>query len=87
MSPQEVLLAAADLLEAEGWAQDLPQKSGYCPLTAICDLVGLGNEFAEAGNLFAESIGLGIWEDVIYWNDQPGQTAENVIATLRAAAQ
>lgn len=86
MSPQEVLLRAADLLEKRGWIQGAigDSRHGYCVWGAV----------HAAAHRKRSRTDDAIWrlrhfipdEFETYWNDQPGQTAENVIATLRRAA-
>lgn len=87
MSPSEVLNAAADLLEAEGWLQNIwgdPDRGPRCAMGALMDVTPAEEwpQQRDAEQTLRTLIGARVTE----WNDQPGQTAENVIATLREAA-
>ena len=84
MTPQEILLNAALLIEECGWAQGNNAHFGmpkYCPITAIHVVVPRGNEAA-----------VGLLRDylrepsVVHWNDMPGRTQAEVVGAMRAAA-
>ena len=86
------LRAAADVLERDGWTQQMfcdPSTGARCVMGSLDavygprDSRGVGdpNE-AIAYIRLTEVIG----PRVIQWNDAPGRTADEVIAALRAAA-
>ena len=92
MTIDEMLDAGARLLETHGWVQiggriDLG-LSPNCASNAIGVAAGwadchLDAQYALRDYLDAGSRGLGT---IFAWNDAPGQTKENVIATMRACA-
>jgi hypothetical protein len=88
MTPSQVLLAAADLLERDGWCQGTLRDGigRHCTNGAInaVTLVYMGDPFSGAWKLLYSLLDR---TSVTAWNDAPWQTAENVIATLRKAAQ
>lgn len=88
MTPREVLLAAADYLEANGWIQSGAYHPGgpACVINAFLavepdDL----DSRAGAHELFIAHVGArrGIDE----WNDAPGRTRDEVVRALREAAR
>jgi hypothetical protein len=86
MTPSAVLLAAADLLERDGWCQGIGRNGAgkRCVTFAIDESTG------SKVILYWVAIQLlrkTIRENTVDWNDAPGQTAENVIETLRRAAE
>jgi hypothetical protein len=81
---ERILIAAAALLEREGWCQGAPKiSSTRCAVQAIVD--------ADAGRVSREDRAKAIAQlesalgnsGIIAWNDMPGQTMRNVIKTLR----
>lgn len=98
MTPEEHLLAAADLLASgPGWCQGaLRDDDGrYCAEEAIFQTFSLQpfgewNSYRAAQALLEDEIAIQLGEGakvfVHFWNDLPDQTAENVIATMRRAA-
>ena len=91
MSPAEVLRKAAGHIERRGWCQRrLIDECGH-----ICLAQGLAMAFADcvesqpwmkARLLLKEALGVPSDMGLAYWNDQPGRTAEEVIAKLREVA-
>jgi hypothetical protein len=89
VTARQILLAAASMLERDGWCQGSSQdeKGRRCGSGAITDTCPPGNHGAEwvrARNAVREQIGS---EDIAVWNDVHGRTADEVIAALRAAAE
>jgi hypothetical protein len=92
MTPQEVLLKAAELLERRGWCQNEltnPETGAYCVLGAL-QTVCLVDYFIESeareilrNKVYGEPPETG---SLVDWNDEPGRTATEIISTLRAAA-
>jgi hypothetical protein len=93
------LRAAADVLERGGWAQgDYVTDDGCrCAIGAL--VVVCGGSAGESTVPFDDlprlrtlmgaverQTGIPRW-DIDAWNDEPGRTAAEVIATLRAAAE
>lgn len=81
------LLRAADILEKEGWHQGSYGTGPHCAVGALSK--AMGREWpsnSEAVTLLRRYVGGPPNWSMIQWNDQPGQTKENVIATMRAAA-
>lgn len=92
MTARDVLLAAADVIECNGWCQDDAGRVGgpRCVLGALrqaClpELPGLAHAEAH-GRLRTFVHASGASFDLIAWNDAPGRTAAEVIAALRGAA-
>lgn len=86
MTPADVLRAAADLIEREGWSQG-GNKPGLCVTQATYAVAERDdtNDFGfAADDLFAQFIGT---ELIVQWNDDPSRTQAEVITTLRAAAE
>jgi hypothetical protein len=83
MTPSAVLLAAADLLERDGWCQHnyMNDQGHRCVSQAIYDVYRM--DWMAAASLVVHCVSASLPE----WNDAPGQNAGNVIATLRRAAQ
>ena len=93
MSPQEILLRAAELIEKRGWCQDRysNDKGCLCPLGAMRVATGYraGTENEQClGKIRPAVFRIGDLDNcnISDWNDAPGQTKENVIATMRACA-
>lgn len=85
-SAKAILRHAADLLEREGWVQgefgDMTSAKGpHCAMgaTAVVADDGAGS---NADDLLRDFVGI----NISAWNDAAGQTAANVIATMRRAA-
>lgn len=83
-------MTAADLIEKNGWftTRD-PSKAGnlYCAATAICSVLHFKESSEDLTYFRKYLLRLNLTEkDVISWNDSEGQTSENVIKTLREAA-
>jgi hypothetical protein len=85
MTPQQVLLAAADLLERDGWCQEFERGGKHCAYSAILFKSPVNDSLNTALTACA-MVSRSVGEWITYWNDAPGQTAENVISTLRKAA-
>lgn len=85
MTPADVLDAAADLLESDGWIQGEEQtEHGRCVVGALVGSVGEEaslRTFCAAHDLLAVRVG-----PVPLWNDEPERTADEVIETLRKVA-
>jgi hypothetical protein len=88
----EKLRAAADLLATNGWIQGAPsdEHDRYCMGGAVNVVTDDADVFVDAldaivGHLDAIVDHLGTLS-ITWWNDQPGRTAEEVIAVLRETA-
>ncbi len=91
-----ILRRAADVLDDARWIQGMPtdRAGGYCLLGAI-SLVAYGRmcSFGPKSNArrAVEAVSRYIGEPpdfrIWVWNDEPGRTKQEVIATLRAAAE
>jgi hypothetical protein len=90
------LRAAAEVLRRDGWTQGFMHCDGkHCALGAVEVVVdpdtnddeGWDDEqnrrFADAAKLLRRVTGE---SQIVDWNDDPGRTAEEVIAALEAAA-
>lgn len=76
---EKVLLQAADHIEEYGWCQnDLWKPDGICAGYAI-SLVRQSDSHDKAIKELERRIG----RHVVEWNDDPHQTKENVLATMR----
>lgn len=100
MSPQDVLRQAADLIERTGWCQGVYARDArgvitdfisdaaveFCALGAIfhCEPEGYAADVSAPEQLLVNRIGT---RTVGEWNDAPGRTKDEVIATLRKAAE
>jgi len=93
MNVAEKLEAAVKVIERDGWMQlagTYQTQTARCAGNAIVAIGGIGER--EAHYEFARYLGYtgpdtGLYCGTIYrWNDAPGQTKENVIATMRACA-
>lgn len=95
------LRAAADVLERDGWTQgDYGRPSGCkCLYGGIHFAVTDGESVSDvelsreeekradaAASRVMEVVDAGGWLDLLDWNDEPGRTAAEVVAALRAAA-
>lgn len=86
MTPEETLLAAADVINQRGWCQgELKDKNGaVCAMGAICSVAQWqSREALDAHRLLIAEIGCGT---IVGWNDAPERTAEDVILTMKKAA-
>jgi hypothetical protein len=97
----QVLLAAADLLETTGWTQAYYARDSagnpvasedknaacFCTYGALRRVTKSRKENHVTRLILEETLRRITGDDyILNWNDKPGQTAENVIATLRKAA-
>jgi hypothetical protein len=84
---QETLKAAAEYISEHGWTQGMMrEKDGsVCAAGALLAVSGYESAGREAftGYLYHT----GGWVNVADWNDQPDRTAEEVILTLKRAAE
>lgn len=88
---RQVLLDAADYIETHGWARGISQQG-----SAVCALEAIGrcnDNGRDAAWHLSRLVGPPNGELVIHrcyvvtWNDRPGQTKANVVATMRAVAR
>lgn len=93
LSPREVFLGAAALIEQHGWVQDTmgSLEKGLCADAAICHMFGFPHEF-EPTPYFAlrdrtvwyflrrSDVHATTWT---MFNDTPGMTKEKVLSMLR----
>lgn len=102
MTPQEILLAAADLIEHTGWTQgqnarDINgRKCAPGSLRAICFcLEGSQVRIAPRSRRQREDARIMVHRELEqrgfaraswFWNDQTGRTKEEVVELMRAAA-
>lgn len=98
MTPQDVLSAAADLIDKRGWHQDdyLGPDGGVCCLGAI-QIASFraqrlfGSDHFAAAKLLSARLGLpapdaaAAGKQIVEWNDEPGRTQAEVTAALRGA--
>jgi hypothetical protein len=88
----DVLLAAADLLEVDGWQQGSfgplrsnipgPRCAAGALICATTELAYAPGSYPCALDALEERLGIIVAD----WNDQDGQTQANVVAELRATA-
>lgn len=100
MNAADVLTQAADLVETRGWTQGkyFTPEGSVCALSALVEAVQPGTtdidvtafdiekipEFEQASEALQSMLdGKAIW----IWNDDPKTTQQEVVSTLRAAAQ
>ena len=95
----EDLRVAADVLERDGWTQHAPIDGAgrRCAAGALAWAVSNGvasypswliGEALDRWRDAEEELRLQIDEEsVMYWNDDPERTADEVVAALRAAAE
>lgn len=83
------LRAAADVLERDGWTQGEYEQPDGCKcisgaLRSVCGGIDTTDtdRYLSAWYALRPVIGRG----AINWNDEPGRTADEVIAALRTAA-
>lgn len=82
----KTLLRAAKLLETQGWVvgQYRTKEGEHCAIGALDEVCGIDfNAYMLAANKLAACIG----GNIVSWNDKPGQTAKNVIKTMRECAR
>lgn len=89
MTPQEILSAAADLIEEHGWVQGEygDEEYGFCAMGAVyvaASYSATDRDRGNAVNRLAASVG---YNAVVYWNDSIAQSKEEVITALRKAAR
>lgn len=96
MTPQEVLLKAADLIENNGWTQNFMARnveglsvnqlsieaSCFCILGAMLNISG--NHADDAAKILRDHLNI---PHIAMWNDNPSRTKEEVINALREAAK
>lgn len=85
-----VLTAAADLLEEKGWTRKVAEDSQgrHCLVGALFQVIlnlppNNGSIYYDALEAVQQRLPGG---RVVNWNDNPGRTAEQVIALLRRVA-
>lgn len=94
MTPREVLLAAADHIEAHGWTQGKWGHKGEpcCAEGAIVVAVQQQQGYIF-GPLWAVSLAAKqllrntLSQQITSWNDAPGRTRDEVVRALREAAR
>lgn len=91
--PSEVLAKAADLIEPEGrWMQgewqDGPRQC-FCAEGAMAEIAQVSPCLMDehSASRFLERAAGIPWFGVPTWNDQPGRTQAEVVATLRKASE
>jgi hypothetical protein len=79
------LREAADLLAANGWIQEAPsdEHDRYCMVGAVNVVTDDADVYEDATEAILYHIGV---LSIVQWNDEPGRTAEEVIAVLRETA-
>lgn len=81
---RQVLLDAADYIEAHGWSQGCWSRNGMpCALWAIIK-IGADHDLVAMAQMGMEKR---IGGKVAKWNDAPGRTSTEVCATLREVAR
>jgi hypothetical protein len=81
---RQELLDAADYIETHGWCRGMARMgSAVCAIEALVQVASNLDE-PHAWMRLAEHLQVGSVAD---WNDRPGQTKANVVATMRAAAR
>jgi hypothetical protein len=86
LSPSSVtLLKAANYMEEHGWCQhrEIDDHGRVCAYGAILKVAEDEDWGGKAAGRLRSYIGCG---GIATWNDQPGRTEAEVIATMRAAA-
>lgn len=81
MTPADVLDAAADLLDRDGWCQG----TGHMPSGQRCvenALDSIDPFSSDPSRALYRVVG-----PVVTWNDTPGRTQEEVTSTLRRVAR
>jgi len=88
MTPREVLLAAADYIEAHGWTAweaGARMEGCKCVHCAMREATGGAHLYArmDALELFCERFG----KKLRLWESAPGRTRDEVVRALREAAR
>jgi hypothetical protein len=102
MRAREILNGAADVLESAGWCQHayartadgVPVASGHDEAVEFCAVGAMNRTIKDTSPDAGEygvaldmlEIAIGGSYTITEWNDREGQTARNVISTLRRAA-
>lgn len=87
---QETLKAAAEYISEHGWTQgEMSARDGsVCAAGAIAAVSGYDNGRSAARGAFSGYLyHTEGWSSIADWNDQPDRTAEDVILTLKRAAE
>ena len=94
MTPREVLLAAADHIEAHGWTQGKWGHAGEpcCAEGAIVAVLegrgtGVFGPLWEAACDAKQLLRNVLPTQITSWNDAPGRTRDEVVRALREAAR
>lgn len=85
------LRAAAEVLRRDGWTKGTFTDAcgSHCVAGALSVVVGTGiaDRWRDGIELLCQTVGVKPWPTNAYhWNDEPGRTADEVIAALLAAA-
>jgi hypothetical protein len=76
---KRVLKEARRLIEEEGWTQGAFHNSrGYCLVGAVEEATG----YSDFGGEVVWELDLQLGDNVLYWNDKPGRTKEEVVSLL-----
>jgi hypothetical protein len=88
VTPQETLKAAAEYISGHGWTQDRMEgrDGSTCALGAILNAC-YGDEDAYGQAVARLNRHIRSHVAISDWNDAPGRTAEEVILTLKRAAE
>lgn len=88
MTTREVLLAAADEIERDGWCQGRAHSRDgrHCALGALGGAAPDQMAFDSAKHVLSRWLDVSLFGGIQHWNDQGERTATDVIAALRAAA-
>lgn len=88
MTPQEILSAAADLIEEHGWVQGEygDEEYGFCVMGAVYAATAEHATDRDRGNAVNRLAGSLGYNAVVYWNDSIAKSKEEVITALRKAA-
>jgi hypothetical protein len=102
MTPQAILIKAAELLESSptawtqgrlarddrGWpeAPNHPSACQWCAIGAIAKVQNL-SEASQMYDSAAKLLASQLSGTIVYWNDHPSRTREEVIDALRKAAK
>jgi hypothetical protein len=84
---QATLKAAAEYISEHGWTQGMMREKDGSVCAAGALLVVSGSESAGREAFTGYLYHTGGWVNVADWNDQPDRTAEEVILTLKRAAE
>lgn len=81
---RRALLQAAEICE-RSWAQgpEANRSTGYCVGQAIC--VSAAAQGLSAADMYVWFL-IYLGTELLKWNDDPARTKDEVVATLRAAA-